>query len=190
MSIIIDNLILSSISEILNNNSLNSGTSLHINAAQDVIFKSPLHMRTQIDLNWCDYPLQDINYDGMLYHLIKMMDAHLKSNKQVLVNCFAGVSRSATIVVAYMMYKNKWTIQEAIDFVRSKRRIISPNYGFVCQLHSLQNNLHNLDENYNQIISEHKNKSASELGQEISELSKIPFITDIIKRELDGFDMP
>lgn len=52
----------------------------------------------------------------------------------VLVHCRAGVSRSATIVIAYVMKKKRWTYKEAYEFVLSKRGIIKPNQGFINQL--------------------------------------------------------
>lgn len=54
----------------------------------------------------------------------------------VLVHCMAGMSRSATIVCAYLLATTSMNTQEAISFVRSKRPIIQPNYGFEKQLRS------------------------------------------------------
>ena len=45
-----------------------------------------------------------------------------------------GISRSASIVIAYIMYKNKMPFNEAFDFVSKKRKVISPNTGFKDQL--------------------------------------------------------
>ena len=56
------------------------------------------------------------------------------SNDKVLVHCHAGLSRSATIVIAYVMIKKKITAQRAISYVINKRTIVAPNYGFVKQL--------------------------------------------------------
>ena len=53
---------------------------------------------------------------------------------RVLVHCLAGMSRSATIVIAYLLATTSMTAREATEFVRSKRRIIRPNYGFAKQL--------------------------------------------------------
>ena len=36
----------------------------------------------------------------------------------VLVHCLAGVSRSVTVTVAYLMYKNRLTLNDAYDHVR------------------------------------------------------------------------
>jgi protein-tyrosine phosphatase len=190
MSLIIDNLILSSLSEFINNREMMSKTALHINAAQEVDSKTHIHNIVRIDLNWYDSPLQDINPDGILFHLIKLMDTYINCGKQVLVNCYAGVSRSTTIVLAYLIYKNKWNVQDAMTFVRSKRPIVNPNYGFISQLYNLQDKLHTLDDNYSQYCSNFQNKTYNELKEEIISTSKIPFIEEIYKRELTGFDMP
>jgi len=64
-------------------------------------------------------------------------------NDCVLVNCMAGVSRSATIVIAYLMTKQKITLHDAFNFVKSKRPIINPNNGFMKQLVKYENNLFN-----------------------------------------------
>ncbi|ELP83927.1 dual specificity protein phosphatase, putative [Entamoeba invadens IP1] len=52
----------------------------------------------------------------------------------VLVHCFAGVSRSATIVIAFLMKKNRWSLKKATNFVRNCRPIIAPNPAFQQQL--------------------------------------------------------
>ena len=46
----------------------------------------------------------------------------------------AGASRSATIVIAYLMWTNKWKFDKALDFVTKKRPIVCPNDGFQSQL--------------------------------------------------------
>jgi atypical dual specificity phosphatase len=53
---------------------------------------------------------------------------------RVLVHCLAGMSRSATIVIAYLLATTPMSTEEATEFVRSKRSIIRPNYGFTKQL--------------------------------------------------------
>ncbi|KXJ12192.1 dual specificity protein phosphatase 14 [Exaiptasia diaphana] len=58
------------------------------------------------------------------------IDAVKKENGRVLVHCVAGVSRSATLVIAYLMKYYKMTLKDSHDFVKKKRSIISPNYGF------------------------------------------------------------
>jgi len=187
MSTIIDNLILSSRDEILydklNNNSGTIGkTKLHINAAIEVEQLFSYDNCVQINLNWNDQPLQNINQNGILFILVKLIDSYLKDNKQVLVNCFAGVSRSTTIVIAYLMYKNKWSVYDAISYVRCKRFIIEPNYGFICQLYNMEDKLHNLDENFLQYCSE-KDKTVDDLSYELMETCKLPLIERLLNHD-------
>lgn len=56
-----------------------------------------------------------------------------KSNG-VLVHCFYGVSRSSTLVIAYLMKKYGMTYQKAFERAKSKRSLVYPNRGFVTQL--------------------------------------------------------
>jgi protein-tyrosine phosphatase len=52
----------------------------------------------------------------------------------ILVHCGAGVSRSATIVIAYLMKEFNMTYDLAERFLKLKRSIIQPNDGFIKQL--------------------------------------------------------
>ncbi|KAK9060577.1 hypothetical protein SSX86_021283 [Deinandra increscens subsp. villosa] len=57
-----------------------------------------------------------------------------KKTGGVLVHCLAGVSRSVTIVVAYLMKKHGMSSSEALKLAKSKRRVAAPNSGFMLQL--------------------------------------------------------
>ncbi|XP_073684081.1 dual specificity phosphatase 29-like [Garra rufa] len=59
---------------------------------------------------------------------------------KVLVHCARGVSRSATLVLAYLMINEKLTVAEAISAVCANRNIL-PNAGFLQQLHQLDSKL-------------------------------------------------
>lgn len=45
-----------------------------------------------------------------------------------------GISRSAAIVIAYLIKKNLMGAREALDYVESRRSIVFPNNGFLRQL--------------------------------------------------------
>ncbi|XP_035226324.1 dual specificity protein phosphatase 3-like [Stegodyphus dumicola] len=64
----------------------------------------------------------------------------LKTGGKVLVHCRAGISRSATLVCAYLMLKEGFSVQEAVKAVRKHRAII-PNDGFLQQLCDLNDKL-------------------------------------------------
>lgn len=61
-------------------------------------------------------------------------------NGAVLVHCRLGVSRSSTIIIAYLMQKYKLTYEQAFRYVRSKRPFINPNPSFVNQLKKYERN--------------------------------------------------
>ena len=45
-----------------------------------------------------------------------------------------GISRSPSIVISYLMFKNKWNFKKTFNYVKNKRPEIQPNSGFVEQL--------------------------------------------------------
>ena len=96
-----------------------------------------------------DYP--PFNYeekDGINQKVIKIPDIpviniikyfgeclnFISGEENILVHCLAGSSRSASFVIAYIMWSKKMKYQDAYDFVKSKRPYIFPNYGFINQL--------------------------------------------------------
>lgn len=52
----------------------------------------------------------------------------------VLVHCFRGQSRSATVVIGYLMQKHRYTLEKAFYKVKSKCEAINPHMGFLAQL--------------------------------------------------------
>lgn len=48
------------------------------------------------------------------------------------------MSRSATLVIAYLIRKNEWSLKKAFDYVKLKRPIIGPNEGFMNQLKNFE----------------------------------------------------
>ena len=64
----------------------------------------------------------------------------IKSEENILVHCAAGSSRSATIVIAYLMWKNKeMTFDKALNYVKEKRTVVNPNLAFQDQLKLFEN---------------------------------------------------
>lgn len=59
---------------------------------------------------------------------------------RVLVHCHQGISRSATLVLAFLMLRRKLSAAEAVRLVRGRREIV-PNRGFLRQLCLLERQL-------------------------------------------------
>ncbi|XP_041642590.1 dual specificity protein phosphatase 2 [Cheilinus undulatus] len=65
---------------------------------------------------------------------IAFIDSVKQNGGRVLVHCQAGISRSATICLAYLMHTQRVRLDEAFDFVKQRRQVISPNLAFMGQL--------------------------------------------------------
>ncbi len=97
--------------------------------------------------------------EGFTYHQIAVEDKHevnmleclprafafieeaKASNEKVLVHCHAGMSRSVTVVLAYLMKFQGFTLNNAYDHVKQKKSNISPNFSFMEQLVQFENSL-------------------------------------------------
>lgn len=64
------------------------------------------------------------------------------SSNNILVHCFAGKSRSTSMVVGYLMGRKGLTLKEALDLIREKRPIAEPNPGFIIQLKAYEKMLY------------------------------------------------
>lgn len=62
------------------------------------------------------------------------MDEARKNNGKVYVHCVQGVSRSATICLAYLIYNQRMNYQEGFNYLKEKRPIVNPNMTFIAQL--------------------------------------------------------
>jgi protein phosphatase slingshot len=57
---------------------------------------------------------------------------------KILVHCKKGISRSASVVLAFIMKEKGWSLDESFEFVKNKRNCIRPNSGFLKQLEIYQ----------------------------------------------------
>jgi protein tyrosine phosphatase len=94
-----------------------------INCTKSVSF--PKSCKTCIRLAVDDTP----DEAKRLYNLIKAeqvletINNSLANNKTVLVHCHAGMQRSCTVVVCYLIKYKNMSIEEAIKLVKEKRHI-------------------------------------------------------------------
>ncbi|XP_076305895.1 uncharacterized protein LOC143222795 [Tachypleus tridentatus] len=73
----------------------------------------------------------------------QFLDKVREANGCVLVHCLAGISRSPTIAIAYVMHYLRLSSDVAYRYVKSKRVTISPNFNFLGQLLEFEKQLRN-----------------------------------------------
>uniref|UniRef100_A0A7S0Q8H9 protein-tyrosine-phosphatase n=1 Tax=Coccolithus braarudii TaxID=221442 RepID=A0A7S0Q8H9_9EUKA len=80
---------------------------------------------------WCN--VRDVEGADIKEHFDASYAAIEKARaagEAVFVHCSRGVSRSASLVIAYLMKREKMSAEEARDLVLSRRAIVLPNDGF------------------------------------------------------------
>jgi protein-tyrosine phosphatase len=73
----------------------------------------------------------------------QFINSAIQNKGKVLIHCFAGKSRSASIVIGYIMKTKSLSFLEALKFVQSQREIVEPNFGFCSQLMQYEKNMKN-----------------------------------------------
>ena len=87
------------------------------------------------------YPLEDASHERIesifeeTSNILHQCHLH---NKRVLVHCHAGVSRSSTIILYYMMKYLNYSLKDAFDVCFKKRPIVRPNEGFAKTLQEFE----------------------------------------------------
>lgn len=82
-----------------------------------------------------------LTFRGCFCSVLFYLDEALSQNCGVLVHCLAGVSRSVTVTVAYLMQKLHLSLNDAYDLVKRKKSNISPNFNFMGQLLDFERSL-------------------------------------------------
>ncbi|XP_069752434.1 dual specificity protein phosphatase 8-like isoform X2 [Narcine bancroftii] len=85
-------------------------------------------MRIPVNDNYCEKLLP------WLDESVDFIDKAKVSNCRVLVHCLAGISRSATVAIAYIMKSMGLSSDDAYRFIKDRRPSISPNFNFMGQL--------------------------------------------------------
>jgi len=75
---------------------------------------------------------------AVLFHTLVWIQDVIRGGGHVFVHCVEGVSRSSSIVIAYLMWQQRTSFEEALKAVRAIRPTVSPNPGFSFQLMALE----------------------------------------------------
>lgn len=91
--------------------------------------------------DYCNVRVYDDEKTDLLKHwdnTFKYISRAKMEGSKVLVHCKMGISRSASVVIAYAMKAYNWEFDQAIKHVKEKRNCIKPNKSFVSQLETYQ----------------------------------------------------
>jgi hypothetical protein len=78
-------------------------------------------------------------------HCFDFIDGAVSAGGRVFVHCMAGVSRSATVVLAHLIARRNMLLDDAVAHVKSRRKCIMPNPGFRRVLVNLHQAVHGAD---------------------------------------------
>ncbi|XP_041705675.1 dual specificity protein phosphatase 8-like [Coregonus clupeaformis] len=119
-------------------------------------------MRIPVNDNYCEKLLPWLEKTN------EFIDKAKVSNCRVIVHCLAGISRSATIAIAYIMKTMRLSSDDAYRFVKDRRPSISPNFNFLGQLLEFEKGLRLLQALSDDKTSEGKGQSQ---GSEVNWVS-------------------
>ncbi|ELP91615.1 dual specificity protein phosphatase, putative [Entamoeba invadens IP1] len=105
--------------------------------------------------------------DQTLDESLEWIDTMVSSGKKVLVHCEVGMSRSASVVLAYLMKHNTWNFKTAFLYIKQKRPIVFPNPGFIIQLYQYQLKMGIKDSNENSLFVKELILQANALFQDV-----------------------
>jgi len=136
---IIDNIFLGSAFNASNYNSLkNNNIGLIINMTNEI------SNYYEDEIEYKKYGLYDNNaqpikqfFDKALLDILEFQQYN--PTKNILVHCFMGASRSASIVAYYIHKKHNKNINDAIIFMKNKRIVVNPTVLFYNQLLEVEN---------------------------------------------------
>ena len=77
------------------------------------------------------------------FQTIDFIENEKESNKpkKILIHCIEGISRAPALIAGYLMWKQNLKVENAIEFMKSKRKCVDINLGFIIQLHKWGNYL-------------------------------------------------
>ena len=113
-----------------------------INCSKDLPFFSSdtLNIRIPVHDN-----LKKIEIQNLYKYMEKatnIIHSHFKKNQAVVVHCYAGKQRSASIIVAYLIKYGNMSIEDAVNSIKSKRvYVFTPCNNFIEAIKLFKKNL-------------------------------------------------
>ena len=107
-----------------------------LNCALEVkVFNLPKEIK-YCHLNIIDNPKENLlQYFDKAFNFIEMAR---QNQCNILIHCKLGRSRSTSILIAYLIKNFGYNVNTALEMIKSKRKQINPNLGFIRQLYAFE----------------------------------------------------
>ena len=137
-SYIIDNIYIGSLNDVENEDLIKEYNFKYIiNMCMECNYYLPNNV-IYLKIPWIDNVNQNLHYD-ILKIIFDIIDNAVSKNENILIHCFAGKSRSVSVVMAYLIIRRDLSYDDAYDLLTSKRNI-DINMSFLGQLITIYKN--------------------------------------------------
>lgn len=95
---------------------------------------------SSVDIRYHRLPISDSIDEDITRYLpsaCQFIDDCVAKGEVMLIHCQAGISRSASVVIAWLMHSKGWSYDEAFMFTKRKRPCIRPNFRFENDLRNI-----------------------------------------------------
>ncbi|KDD73181.1 hypothetical protein H632_c2452p0, partial [Helicosporidium sp. ATCC 50920] len=119
------------------------GVSHVLNATADLPCDDGLRRVAGVQ-GWLRASLRDVEEEDLapaIAEALAFIDAAHAEGGIVLVHCHAGRSRSASLVLAWLMTRRRWTLARALRWVERVHHAVAPNAGYMLELLRLEEKL-------------------------------------------------
>lgn len=100
------------------------------------------------DFEYYEVDIVDRNYSNISDYFdacSDFIDKAVNDEKKVLIHCKCGVSRSTTLIAAYLIKKKNYSTDGALEMIKKCRKCANPNEGFIQQLRDYESDIKKKD---------------------------------------------
>lgn len=101
--------------------------------------------------NYLYLPVDDTEHQSISKYFPTVFDFMEKNRLRtnVLVHCYSGISRSAAFIIAYLMRKYKYSVNQSLLMIKQRKRRVMLIIDRSNQISRLSNNSKSIRQNYN-----------------------------------------
>jgi protein-tyrosine phosphatase len=142
MDEIIPNLYMGSyptLKKLINMNTMDKKITHVINVAQELKYSIKiLTYFNENNITWSKFPMKDIDEYDIYTEMEEILNLITKiyetPNSKIYIHCHMGISRSASVVIAFVSKHLEISISDAHKLVKEKRPLINPRQSFLNKL--------------------------------------------------------